>query len=145
MDKDNSTRIPKSGVQLAVFILRKLRTRRKRRRGSCVLIDAAIEAADSGRLDSAMRSLERLKYCVPITGEDLALLEEAMKLFEMPIPQEKSSWSLKITNYLLNFAIGRALLNVWMMIQSNIQLSLISFSKQCTKYIHHLLYRTNAV
>lgn len=145
MNKDNCIKIPESGVPLAVFILRKLHTRIKRQGGSCMSIDAAIEAANSGTLNSAMRILGNLKYCVPITGEELALLEEAIKLLEMSVPHKKSSVSLKITNYLLKFAIGRALLSVWIIIQSKIQLSLISLGKQCIKYQQHFLYRINAV
>jgi|GEM_PF-4247404 len=64
--KDNSTGIPMSGVQLAVSYLKRLRTRRKKRRESCVLIDAAIDAANSEFLDTAVQSLERMKYCATI-------------------------------------------------------------------------------
>jgi hypothetical protein len=110
-----------------------------------VLIDAAIDAANSEFLDTAVQSLERMKYCATIAGEELGLLEAAIALLQNPPSiAENTSAAFKIVKYLYQFSLGRFTLHVWMMIQNNIQLSLISSSQQCSRYQQYHFYRQNA-
>lgn len=130
--KGNNDEIPTSGVQLVVSYLMELRTRRKKRRKSCLLLDAAIKAVNASILDSALRILEKMKYCEPLSGSELALLEEAERLLRtLPKNRRNESLEFKIARYLGRFLVGRLTLNAWLMIQNNIQLFLISLTPLC--------------